>query len=269
MNFYSLGVEMDFWGRRELAVGEVTRGRLAGSILFVQRLPRELRFRLVREDRGAGGAKERWLSGVEFPEEGALYQRHVFRQSPAEIRITPALADRAVVVRPVQPVIVGAKEEACLYVSSQLWLQVWCGGGLLFELPSATPMETWFGSDTRDGEICYALETRARGTLDNVAVVADRALTELNIVNHTAAAMVVSRVRLPVTALGLFRSHDGWLHTEAVSLVQEEEGHWAKLRVSDAPTAEGSAGFERVARPRQPSSRGSLVRAFSELFRES
>jgi hypothetical protein len=84
----------------------------------------------------------------------------------------PRLADRSVVIKPVDPIYIPAGQRGTLYISTPLWISGFVEGQKepLFDIPVILPKDTWFGPDHRTGEMCYATSVDGR--------------TELNQLNH-------------------------------------------------------------------------------------
>ncbi len=195
------------------------------------------------------------------------YERYAFARPDARVTLMPLLADRAVVVRPRHSLFLPGGEETTLYLSSPVYLRLQVGDPpvTLRELPMLRLSDTWFGPNTRVGELCYSGRTGARQTLDEVPRRAHRALTEVRIRNEAAAALPLEKFSLPVPALSVYGTADGALWTQGVSLLRTSHSDMAVMRVDKHPPR-GQGKFERIAGPRREHERGALVRAFDVLF---
>ncbi len=106
-----------------------------------------------------------------LPETLTNNARYVFHQNPRLLTITPLLADRPIISRPVIPFYLTAGEEVTVYVSTPLWLKLSVGASskkVLEEIAIQRPSDTWFGPSTREGELCYASSTHCRLNLDEL-----------------------------------------------------------------------------------------------------
>jgi hypothetical protein len=181
--------------------------------------------------------------------------------------VMPALADRAVVIRPDKPLYVPAGEEVTLYISTPLWMCIEVGepAHLLQEIPSYRSSDTWFGASTLDGELCYASRTTARLLLEDVPPRFHRALTPILIHNEAEDALLLERIRLPVQHLSLFQAANDFLWTERVTLDREKSGEQAALHLgAGAPPEAAQARLIRP--PRHPLRTNVIVRTFSSFF---
>lgn len=200
---------------------------------------------------------------------GGGYQalaRYVTHETPEQIMVRPALADRPVVSRPYTPFAVPPGEMAVIYVSTPLWFGLLAGEPAqpLHEIPIQRPSDTWFGPSTTVGEVCYASRTLGRLDLQNVPLYTHRALTQVQINNRASTPLLVERLNLPVPYLSLFVAEDRVLWTEAVTMVQERETSLAEFSIENKPP-KVAQGITFVAPARKPAAKGMLIRAFGAL----
>lgn len=198
--------------------------------------------------------------------EGA--ERFMFRDAPETVLLHPVLADRPVVVRPRYPTAIPPGEAATFYISTPVSVTVGVGeaGVRLCEIPSLCMSDTWFGPNTREGELCYATPTQARSRLDEVPRRPHRAITPVQVKNDSSGMLTIEKLSLPVPFLSVYGRPDGSLWTQAVTLTQHvTEGALASLRVGEGAPPEADGAALLTASRRTPE-RGGLVRAFSGLF---
>lgn len=112
-----------------------------------------------------------------------------------------ALADRPVVARPNQPLQLPSGEKVTLFVGIPLWFNLKRGEDILLDTPFALLSDTWFGPDTRNGEVCYACPTHARLSMEGVARSAFKAITPVEIHNEDGAPLLIDKVNLPIPNL--------------------------------------------------------------------
>lgn len=184
-------------------------------------------------------------------------------ESVPELRL--ALADRPMVSRPDRPFYVPAGGEVTLFLSSPVWVQLLLDGSLAYEFPVYRPSDTWFGTSTVEGELCYATRTQARLRLEDVPERPHRAITPLTIRNQANDALFLERVKLPVRRLPVFADERQRLWTPVVHMEREADRDMAAMRV-DASAPPMAPGARRIAEPREAGSRHLMVRAFSALF---
>lgn len=189
-----------------------------------------------------------------------------FRQTTADARLRPALADRSVVVRPEDALVVPPGEEATLFVSTPLWVQLLVGAAEkpVHEVPSYRPSDTWFGTSTRSGELSYAVRTAGRMELDDLPQRRHRAITPLRLRNAAADVLRVERVQLPTPHLALYETADGFLWTERVDMHRSRTHEGAEVTVRDGPPPQ-HASAEPMAPPREAVRKGLVVNTFRAI----
>lgn len=181
------------------------------------------------------------------------------------VTVVPRLADRAVVSRPFVSTGLLPRESTTLMVSTPLWAEVRVGDRMLIQLPTSRLSDTWFGADTRSGELCYATQTRARlnlGAVDKRA--AFRAITAVTVINRGDDNLSLDRINVPVPHLTLFC--DGrrfW--TSPLTITRERDLTTAKITIEGKPPQTDGA-VERIAEPRTPVRGGVLNKAIDLLF---
>ncbi len=158
-------------------------------------------------------------------------------------------------------------QETTLYVGSPIWVRLRVGEPAIQikELPTRRPSDTWFGGSTREGELCYAIKTRAVTDLERLPVFHRSAVTPVLIRNRAGDPLWLEKLKLPVPYLSLFGADDGRLWTEGVSLTRSDEGEMASLEVGSGPPDEASRG-QLLTPARRTSEPNLIIRAFSSLF---
>jgi hypothetical protein len=262
-----------WWGTCSLEEGQAGYWNMGGFHMWARRTAREWQ---VYTDRGDDPATDGCV--VEVPSDrpaptGWRLRRFAFRQSPAQARVLPALADRGVVIRPDVTFFVPPREECTLYISTPVWLTLSLGTpSPVMDTACYRPSDTWFGPNTRVGELCYASRTRAGQDLESVTRLPHRAISAVKIRNRAATRLEFERIMLPVMNLSLYADPSGYLWTEAVTLEREEDGDFADMRLSrGAPDEAGAAGAggkaPLVSGPRLRHEKGLSLRLFGGLLK--
>ena len=212
---------------------------------------------------------ERDLTGAvaEPPEAENEARRLGFRKTSGHLSLIPLTADRPVVVKPATPFLLPPGEELTLYISTTAWLQVRVGDPLrdFLEFPLYRPSDTWFGASTREGEMCYALQTSARVRLQNLPQRHHRAVSALRVRNRAAANLPISKLLLPLPHMSLYGAEDGQLWTEELTLEHVDGRPEAPLDLSAGPPAQAGP-TRKLSGPRQRATRRLLTRAFGGLI---
>ncbi|NNE08031.1 MAG: hypothetical protein HKN20_05655, partial [Gemmatimonadetes bacterium] len=92
------------------------------------------------------------------PDEELDWQIFTFKGENDSIRAVPRTTDRAVVFKPDGTLILPPGEDVRLTLDSPPTIEIRAGKkeSALLEHPSEVLSETWFGSNTTDGECCYS-----------------------------------------------------------------------------------------------------------------
>jgi hypothetical protein len=256
-----------WWGVHEIPLGETRTWWIGPLRLSITRLAHEIQItRWTEGDALAPGLRVADPEPIE-PPASAEFGRFGFEQSPSAIHVAPLHADRPVVARPEYPFHLPARESATIYVSSPLWLQLRSRADAqpFYETSLFRPSDTWFGPSTRVGELCYASRTAARLNLENVPVLAQRAVAALHVRNRSAKRLDLERLKLPAPFLSLHASGDGHLWAERVTLLRRGNDDAAELELSRRPPDEaGTTAYVHAAREKP--TRGALLRTFGRML---
>jgi len=193
--------------------------------------------------------------------------RYVFSKEPLQFCLSPVLLERPVVVRTRQPVYVPAGEEVTFYISSPVCirLQLKQPDLLLQEIQTQRLSDTWFGPDTRVGELCYADKTQARHSKEELPVRAHKAVTPVTVKNNSGRMMSIEKLSLPIPYLSLYGLADGSLWTDMVHIDHQDDTDLSPLS-THKQFPKGSGDIVLLAKPRLHFEKHGLFRAFSGLF---
>jgi hypothetical protein len=193
--------------------------------------------------------------------------RFVFRKSPDSFCLKPRLLERPVVVKTTQPVHVPPGENITFFISSPVCVSIELVKPhiVLQEVPVLRLSDTWFGSSTRIGELCYAAKTHARNSKEEVPLRPHRAVTPVTIHNKSDELLAIEKLSIPVPFLSVYGLADGTLWTDPVSLEHTAGHQLATLKIGRNLPA-GATAADRLATPRTPMQKGGLVRAFASMF---
>lgn len=256
-----------WWGDFEIEETGTRSWRIGPFRLWALRSPVEWSLSLVRSADMHDSTLAVALEDEAAPGDEAETRRFGFHRSPSTLELRPLLAPRPVIVNPVRPFAVPGGQEVVIFAGTPLWLSVAVGPPRVPLLDAALhrPSATWFGADTRQGELCFASRTHANLRAENVRHWPHRAVSPVRIRNRAAGVLEVRKLRLPMPNLSLFADGAGRLWTETVVLEREEDGDFAALRLEQRPP-EATGAEERIGGPREAAERRVLVRAFGRIF---
>jgi len=259
--------DLQWWGEQSFALGQ-TRGWQLGSLwLTLTRDLYEWRLEYHRSKRLAEGNQSwRQLDPAQALPQPFKLERYLFAETQDKIVFLPRLADRSMVVKPINPIFIPAGQQGQLYVSTPLWLSVLPSrkADALIDLPIIRPNDTWFGPDTLKGEICYATPVFGRTQLAHLPISGLWAVTPIHFRNRSSQQLQLDRMNLPVDALPLFQSLDnGQLWTSEIEVIQESHLRPPRVRIHQRmPEPAGEVRF--VNPPRHNES--SFFRMFDSFF---
>ena len=194
-------------------------------------------------------------------------ERYMFKNTSSKIQLMPRLADRSVVIKPVDPIYIPAGQNGTLYISTPLWISGFVEGqrAPIFDLPVILPKDTWFGPDHRTGEICYATAVDGRTDLQQLRVRAFRAVTPIEFYNTSHQQLRFDRMNVPIPALPLFFSEStARLWTSQIRVFHESLGRQPRIRIENRTPAHAGQ-VQPIHSPRQEA--GSvLFNMFDSLF---
>jgi len=204
----------------------------------------------------------------ELPDTLEKNSRYVFHQTSGLLTLLPLMSDRPIITRPQIPFYLTSGEEATVYVSLALWLEIWVGAPprkSLERIAIQRPSDTWFGPSTRSGELCYASTTHCRLNLKDLPRRPNRAITPVLIRNQADTTLAVERLNMPSPLLPMYASSDGQLWAPRITLTREKDGDMAELIIDKQAPIEATAAV-RISEPVRKTENGLLFRAFNAVF---
>jgi len=194
--------------------------------------------------------------------------RFIFQDASGELSITPKLADRPIISRPLTPFNLTAGEEVTLYVSSSIWIELAINSAaktVLKEIAIQRLSDTWFGPSTLEGELCYASTTHCRLSLDELPHFTHRAITPVLICNKADTTLSLERLNLPAPLLSLYAASNGQLWTPQITLIRQKDGDMAELKIENTLPDDVQPVIQ-LSEPRNRVDSSVLFRAFNTVF---
>jgi hypothetical protein len=262
-----------WWGRVDVPEAGCARLELGPLSLHAQNLMREWRLTTHHALDSSRANLDRDIgTHIAPPEPSREVEVFRFVQTHEEgaLWLTPRLADRPMVARPEIPISLIGGDEISLFVSTPLWIQIETADThrRLTEIPSLRPSDTWFGPSPREGELCYAMRTRAMLSPKLLQRHPVRAITRVDLKNHAKSPFRIERLNLPIPHLHLYLDEDGLCWTNPVGmerLEQTQKQAGGRLRIVAGPPHE-APGASLLGKPRTEMRGGVFVRAFDALF---
>jgi hypothetical protein len=257
---------LDWWGSFALDEGlDVLAWRIGPLILQARYWPQEWRLAWRHLDDPQDTAQD-FARLAEMDETDCRIARFGLREAGRALALRPRLADRSVVVRPDTQLFIPPGEECLIYVSTPAWVEVTTGNGLvLAEVPTYRPSDSWFGPDTRDGELCYASRTLARLRIEDVVPRPHRIVSPVTVRNRGADALQLERVSVPVRLLPLYATARHQLWTQPLVMERTADGKQGALKLEELKLP-AELQVRRVADAREVAGRRGLLQTIDRLF---
>lgn len=163
-------------------------------------------------------------------------ERYMFASTSSKLQLMPRLANRSVVIKPVDPIYIPAGQRGTLYISTPLWVSGFVEGQRdpIFDIPVILPKDTWFGPNPRLGEICYATAVDGRTELKQLKPRAFRAVTPIEFHNTSNQQLRFDRMNVPMPALPLFFSEStGRLWTSQIRVNHDALDRPPRIRIEN------------------------------------
>lgn len=170
--------------------------------------------------------------------EGEQPFKNFSAQSSNHIGLKPTTPDRSLLSQLERPFYISPGESALLYISSPLWIRIEAGDPpiLLDETPTETLMDTWFGKNTLEGELCYANQTYCSSHLDELPRDITRIITPITLENRSRETLLLKELKIPLPYLSIYKDKQNYLWTEQLTVQQEDLNNIDTLVLKGSPT---------------------------------
>ncbi len=222
-----------WWGTFSIAKNHTGRWRLGPMDLHIRHIRQEWHIAYESVGDPLDNTLDVTTHDQPSPSSGDLvFSRFTFRETTGDLRLSPSLPDRAVVIRPEAPLYVPSEEEVTLYVSLPLWVRIEAGNPAKYlqEVPIYRPSDTWFGRSTREGELCYASRTNGRLNVADIPFLPHRAVCPILIRNAAKDPLFVERLNVAAPHLSLYVTPEGYFWTQGLVLEREADGERVQAR---------------------------------------
>lgn len=259
-----------WWGTFQLAENETRYWEIGPLTLGIERQAGEWHIASNSSDsREKNDIHVAMESIPHFLKEKLQFKRHVFQQTDEYITLTPMLADRPQVTRAEVPFSLPANEQVTIYVSSPAWIHVEANNSKtpLEEIPTLRLSDTWYGPNTREGELCYSSSTFCRTNLKELTLRPHRVISPVVIQNSTKHPLLLDRLSLPMPYLSVYADENNLLWTEEIFVKNEPHNKHTVRHSKGAPSIAPNAHL--VGPPRQYLKATNLITLFYSLLAES
>lgn len=224
------------WHEARLAPADCLHWRIGPLGVWVRRTETEWR---VAEERGEDDATTAADPAVEPPED-VEWSRWAGDTGDAPLRLRPVLPDRAVVVRPAQPVTLLPRGAARIYISVPVCIRLELNTEptptTLVDIPTVRLSNTWFGSLFK-GELCYWTETAARRSVAELPARPHVVITPMNVRNTAGEQLPLEMACMGTEHLAVYEGDDR-LWTNELTVTNSGGGAPQKIDPGKGPPRE-------------------------------
>lgn len=229
-SFSDIGItSRRWWGSYQVEDGQSRFWRVGNVVICVDRVTNEWHIAscpvgnidgLPDQDQ----EQENLDSNFHIPFDKLNFKTFTFH-TQAEIELTPVLPDLPLASKLERPLYIPGGEDILLYVSSPVWVRVQTGTSkiILVEIPTFVLSDTWFGPNTREGELCYAGYTHCSPHLKDVPSGPDRIISPMLIKNHAREPLKLENISVPLPYLSVYSDADNFLWTEQLYVYREDD----------------------------------------------
>lgn len=188
------------------------------------------------------------------------WKRWALEHPASEIKFWPSLPDKPLVVKTRVPVIIPPNTNVDLYVNLPIWLEISVKQNneyyTLDTIAPTTLSNTWYGTHF-EGQLCYALRSRARRSIEDLTEEPLRIICAMRFKNRSLDSIPVEKIRIQTDNLAMFRAGDR-LWTSSIDVTFNGKDEPAELNYQATPP-EVLATPQLIREAKTPPSKGSII----------
>jgi hypothetical protein len=192
------------------------------------------------------------------------WRRWILDEKIDQLQLKPLLPDRPLIVRPEMPMCLMPRETALLFLGIPVWLGITFGTKReqAVEIPTAVLSNSWFGSFT-EGELCYAIKTRARQHQEDLLPNGSRVVFPLEVRNASNEKLKFERLCIRPQNLNIYQGSTRlWTNKGRASYRGEE--NWSRIVYASRPPEYDQAA-RLLGKAREPVHRGTIMQTFDHF----
>lgn len=204
---------------------------------------------------------------VSVPSDAEMLQRWTSGEQASSLRIVPAMAEKNLVTQFGQPMMIPVGSRPSFYVSLPLQYQLYIGNGKhpFYEFFIEKLPLTWFGSNTRRGELCYQFATEITPDPDIHLQVPHRVVLELRLCNRDSEHLLIDKMNLPAQHLPVYRVDTKSFWTTSLTITNEKLTDELSLHYSKTVPCRHDL-LQLISEPRVRSEARTILRALEAII---
>lgn len=255
-------MSMEIWQPRATQAEETLHWCVGPLDLWVKQTTEEWLVAFSHGEENRGVAVD-----TKAPPDDIDWRRWAANFSTPRVKLSPWLPDRSVIVRPASPLQILPGHEARFFVGVPLWVQLSVLSGArksapICEVNVLQLSNSWFGTPT-EGELCYALRTRAKRTLPELTPVPHRAVCSLLLRNDSENTLDFQRLCLRTRDLNVFEGNQHLWTNDGKVVFKGEESLSEVTYGKGPPPFDGASALLTAARDKPE--RSLLAKTFDNL----
>ena len=253
----------------QIPLGEAISIQTHSEVLYLQRQQQHWQLARVALDHPhcALAAELDITRSVTVPAHAEPVQRWTSGEQESTLRIVPAMADKNLVTQLGQPMMIPAGRRPKFYLSLPLMYQLYIGNGKqpFYEFFVEKLPLTWFGSNTRRGELCYQFFSDIAQEIETSTQVPHRAILEVRLCNRDGDNLMVDKINLPAQYLPVYRVDGKAFWTTTLSITNEKLTDELSLHYSKTVPGRHEL-LQLISEPRLRSEARTILRALEAII---
>ncbi len=254
----------EFWEPFELREGRTLHWRIGPLRLWIRRTPVEI---CMSHEEDAGEPPGVVCAVEEDAPEEVNWCRWAVRDMAEPLRLKPLMPDRPVVVRPEAELSFRENSEGVFYARIPFWIAVMPADETVQKpfcvFPTRSLSNTWFGPDTTKGELCYAMQSSARRSLEGAEPMPYRAVCPIMIKNVSHDPCQFERLCIRTEHLSIYH-YEGRLWTSRPEMTFRGENRAYHTSYNESWFGETELA-ELISEKRVPLEENFIQRSFGSL----
>lgn len=173
---------------------------------------------------------------VEVPVEAVVERSWMSGEQESTLRVLPCMTDKNLMLSLETPIVIPAGRRPKFYLQLPIMYQLYIGNAKapFFEFLIEPLPLSWFGSNTRRGELCYKFHSEVLSEYEQAAPVPHRALLELRLCNRDGEHLSIDKLNIPAQYLPIYRVDGRQFWTTALTITNEKLTEGLSLHYSKA-----------------------------------
>ncbi len=167
---------------------------------------------------------------------GLEWTRYIADKNSSKLTFKPAMPDRAVVVRPAQPLKLPPGRKAVFYVGVPIAVRIEApelNGTVLAEIPTAELSNIWFG-DPLAGQLCYSLTSKASRQFIDLQKTPNIAVCPVTVGNKSKEMIDIERICVQTQHLAIYEA-DEMMWTSDIKIEFQSADYTGSVIYSSLP----------------------------------